>query len=88
MEQLILHYAQEGLYLSILISLPVLLAALIVGLIISILQAATQIQEQTLTFVPKFIAIAIIIYLLGNWMLTHLVSFAQHSFLILSEAVQ
>lgn len=88
MEQLILHYAQEGLYLSIIISLPVLLIALIIGLIISILQAATQIQEQTLTFVPKFIAIAIIIYLFGKWMLSHLVNFAQHSFIILSEVVQ
>ena len=56
-------------------SAPMLLVALIVGLIISIFQATTQIQEQTLAFVPKIIAVFIVILIFGPWMLTTMVDF-------------
>ncbi len=82
MEQIILRIGQEGLYIAILISLPIVLTALIVGLIIGIIQAATQIQEQTITFVPKLIAIAFVIYFLGKFMLMHIVNYMQRSLLI------
>ncbi len=60
---------------AFLISAPTLIAALVVGLVISIFQAATQIQEMTLTFVPKIIAVAVVILLFGPWMLRVMVSF-------------
>jgi flagellar biosynthetic protein FliQ len=84
MEQIILRIGLEGLYIAFLISLPVVLTALAIGLFISIIQAATQIQDQTITFVPKLIGIAVIIYLFGGWMLSHIVNFMNRSFQILS----
>ena len=67
--------ASDALFLIIKVSAPVLLVSLIVGLIISIFQTVTSIQEQTLTFVPKIIAVFLTIILLGNWMLTELSGF-------------
>ena len=60
----------DSMQLTVMISLPILLVALVVGLIISILQATTSIQEQTLTFVPKLIIIALILLVAGTWMMT------------------
>lgn len=60
--------AVEALYLVLLVSGPVLLASMGVGLAIGLLQAATQVQEQTLTFVPKLVAVALVLALLGSWM--------------------
>ena len=59
----------EALYLIIQVSLPVLLVSLVVGLIISIFQTVTSIQEQTLTFVPKIVAVFLVMILAGSWML-------------------
>ncbi len=67
--------ASQALFLVIKVSAPVLLVSLIVGLIISIFQTVTSIQEQTLTFVPKIIAVFLALILLGNWMLTELSGF-------------
>jgi flagellar biosynthesis protein FliQ len=61
--------AGEALYLILLLSLPPLLASLVVGLVISMLQALTQVQEQTLTFVPKIIATIIALIIFSGWML-------------------
>ena len=63
----------NALYVIIKVSLPVLLVSLIVGLIISIFQTVTSIQEQTLTFVPKIIAIFLTLILLGSWMMNTMV---------------
>ena len=63
---------QRGVLQILLIASPLLLSALLVGLIVAILQAATSIQEQTLTFVPKIFTILIILALLGRWMFTSL----------------
>ncbi|MGY1615836.1 flagellar biosynthesis protein FliQ [Geodermatophilus sp. SYSU D00691] len=62
------------------VSAPVLLTALLVGFAISLFQAATQIQEQTLTFVPKIIAVSIALLVTGNWVLAEMVSFTQGLF--------
>jgi len=67
--------ANEALYLIIKTSAPVLLVSLVVGLIISIFQTVTSIQEQTLTFVPKVIAIFVTIMIIGHWMLTQMTDF-------------
>jgi flagellar biosynthetic protein FliQ len=64
------------LWTALIVSAPVLLATLVVGLIISIVQVATQIQEITLSYVPKLLAAAIVLILLGGWMLSELTQFA------------
>ena len=67
--------AREAMYLIIRVSLPVLLVSLVVGLIISIFQTVTSIQEQTLTFVPKIIAIFLALVLFGQWMMYSMVEY-------------
>ncbi len=67
--------ASSALYLVIKVAAPVLLVSLIVGLLISIFQTVTSIQEQTLTFVPKILAVFLSLIILGNWMLTELSGF-------------
>jgi flagellar biosynthesis protein FliQ len=62
------------------VAAPILLTALLVGFLISLFQAATQIQEQTLSFVPKMIAVAIALLVTGNWVLNELVSFTEGLF--------
>ncbi len=71
-ENIIIDIVRQALYLVIKTSAPMLLISLVVGLIISILQTVTSIQEQTLTFVPKLIAIFIVIMLFGGWILNSL----------------
>lgn len=72
-EDLVLDIAREALLTIIVVSAPVLLIALVVGLIISIFQTVTSIQEQTLAFVPKIVAVFLGLLIFGPWMLTRLV---------------
>ncbi len=65
---------------AIKVALPVLLVSMAVGLVISILQAATQIHEQTMTFVPKLIAIAAVLVILGAWMMETMCDFTKYIF--------
>jgi flagellar biosynthetic protein FliQ len=67
--------AKQTLFLVLILTGPPVLTALLVGLTISILQATTQIQEQTLTFVPKLVAVVAILAISGPWMLAQLISF-------------
>jgi flagellar biosynthetic protein FliQ len=69
----------------ILIAGPILLVAMVVGLVISILQATTQIQEQTLSFVPKLLTVFISLIILGNFMLNVLIEFTKSLFKIMSS---
>ena len=66
---------KDALWLILKLSAPILIVSILIGLIISIFQAATQIHEQTLTFVPKIIVIAIILIVAGSWMLTNLTEY-------------
>ena len=70
---------QQGLYLLLLVSAPVLLTVLAVGLLVSVFQAATQINEATLSFVPKVIAAVAVLALAGPWMLNTLVEYLQRT---------
>jgi flagellar biosynthesis protein FliQ len=72
--------AAQTMLLAAKVSAPILLTALLVGFVISLFQAATQIQEQTLSFVPKMIACAIALLVSGNWVLNELVSFTHTLF--------
>ncbi len=71
----VIDIASQALFLIIKVSLPVLLVSLCVGLIISIFQTVTSIQEQTLTFVPKIVAVFLSLILLGSWMINAIVEF-------------
>ena len=65
----VLDIAREAIYTIVIVSAPMLLVALVVGLIISIFQTVTSIQEQTLTFVPKILAVFLFMIIAGSWML-------------------
>ena len=67
--------SSEALYLVIKVAAPLLLVSLVVGLIISIFQTVTSIQEQTLTFVPKIIAVFFTLIVLGHWILNEMTQF-------------
>lgn len=67
----------EALWLIIILAAPILLVTLVVGLIVSIFQTVTSIQEQTLTFVPKILAVFLMLILIGGWMLNQTTSFME-----------
>lgn len=73
----VLDIAREALTVSAKLALPLLLVSLVVGTIISLLQAVTQVQEMTLTFVPKVLAIGMVLMVGGGWMLNTLVEFTR-----------
>ena len=74
-EEYIIHLMREAFYTLFILSAPVLFASMIVGLLISIFQAATSIQEFTLTFVPKLVVIAIVLVMTLPWMIETMLSF-------------
>jgi flagellar biosynthesis protein FliQ len=76
----VMEIGRQAIEVTLLISAPMLLAALIVGLIISIFQAATQLNEATLQFVPKLVVMFLILLLAGPWMLQYLVDYIQRLF--------
>ena len=69
-----------ALVLALKLGLPVLIAAVVIGLIIAILQAATQVHEQTLSFAPKAIVVAIVLLLFGPWMMNSCIEFCNYIF--------
>ena len=76
----VITIAEEGIWMVLLICGPLLILALVVGLIVSIFQATTQIQEQTLAFVPKIVAVLLGIIFFGPWMLSQLLSYTNDIF--------
>ncbi len=81
------HLGQQGLYMLLLVSAPVLLTVLLVGLVVSVFQAATQINEQTLSFVPKVVAAVAVLAIAGPWMLTMLVEYIQRTLLAIPSTL-
>lgn len=77
----------EALYLALWVSAPALVVALVVGLVVAVLSAATQVQEQSLTFVPKLVGVSIVLAVFGSWMATQLVGFTEHLFLAIPTLV-
>jgi flagellar biosynthetic protein FliQ len=78
---------QQGLVLLLLVSAPILLAVLLVGLVVSVFQAATQINEATLSFVPKIVAAVAVLAVAGPWMMTTLVDYLRGVLLAIPGAV-
>ena len=77
---MVIKLAEQSIYLIILISAPLLLIALGVGLLVSVFQAMTQIQEQTLAFIPKILAVFLSLVIFGPWMLTMLLDYTRDLF--------
>ncbi|SHJ67851.1 flagellar biosynthetic protein FliQ [Hathewaya proteolytica DSM 3090] len=84
-EALVLSVLKDALITSIMISAPIILTAVLVGLIISIFQATTQIQEQTLTFVPKIVIAGIVGIIFGGWMMNKGIQFTTRIFELISN---
>ncbi len=76
----IVDLAKEALWVTALVSAPLLVVALLVGLLVGILQAATSVNEASLSFIPKLIAMALAIVLFGNWQLSVLTDYARAIF--------
>ncbi|MER3403374.1 MAG: flagellar biosynthetic protein FliQ [Armatimonadota bacterium] len=76
----VLELGRQALLIGLQVSMPILLTALIVGLLVSVFQAVTQIQEMTLQFIPKIIAVGLITIVAGGWMLTQMVEFTVRVF--------
>jgi flagellar biosynthesis protein FliQ len=76
----VMELGRQAIEVTLIIAAPMLLAALVVGLIISIFQAATQINEATLQFVPKLVALFLTLLFAGPWMLQYLIDYIQRLF--------
>jgi flagellar biosynthetic protein FliQ len=85
--QQVFSTGQQGLYLLLTVSAPILLVVLVVGLVVSIFQAATQINEATLSFVPKIIGAVAVLAVMGPWMMTTLVDYLRSILLSIPTAV-
>ncbi|HZO36554.1 MAG TPA: flagellar biosynthesis protein FliQ [Solirubrobacteraceae bacterium] len=81
-----LGYALQALMLGLKICMPLLGAALIVGLLISVFQSVTQIQEMTLSFIPKLLALCVVLLVAGPWMLDQLVSYTHDTYASIPRA--
>ncbi|HUH31063.1 MAG TPA: flagellar biosynthesis protein FliQ [Rhodanobacter sp.] len=73
----VMEFGQHAMYVAMLVSAPLLLTALAVGLLVGVIQAATQINEMTLSFIPKLMAMAVVALVAGPWMLRLLVQFTR-----------
>ncbi|WP_373600042.1 flagellar biosynthesis protein FliQ [Paraclostridium bifermentans] len=76
-ESIVVSIVKETLYTAMLVGGPILILSLLVGLLVSIFQATTQIQEQTLSFIPKLIVVALTLVVGGSWMLNEVVQFTN-----------
>ncbi len=76
----VLQIFRSAMYMAFKIAAPLLIASILIGLVIAIFQAATQIHEQTLTFVPKVVVIGLMLVVLGSWMITNFKEFFDQIF--------
>jgi len=86
-QDVVISLATQALSLTMKVALPLLLAGLTVGLVVSVFQAVTQIQEQTLTFIPKILATFAVLLIGGPWMLNQLLSYAQELWLSIPQII-
>lgn len=84
----IMEFGQHALFVAMLVAAPLLLTALAVGLLVGVIQAATQINEMTLSFIPKLIAMALVALITGPWMLRVLVQFTKQLIESLPSAIR
>lgn len=84
----VISVIQESVTMILLISAPMLLIGLLVGLLVSVFQATTQIQEATLAFVPKIVAVLLSIVIFGPWMISSLVHYTEELFMNLNNFIR
>lgn len=87
-QQDILHLGAQAMILSLKLSAPILLVSLAIGVLISLVQAVTQVQEMTLSFVPKLAGIALVFVVAGGWMLQQMIAFTTQLFQSIPRLVQ
>ena len=85
--QEVLTLGQQALWTGVIVAAPLMLTALAVGLVVSVLQAATQINEQTLSFLPKLVAMIVTLVITGPWMLAYYTDFMRRLFESIPSAV-
>jgi len=76
-QDVVINISMQAMQLAFMVALPLLLVALVVGLVVSVFQAVTQIQEQTLSFIPKVVGLAVVVVVLGPWMLGQLLVYTE-----------
>ena len=84
-ETQIVDLAHSAMYIASVTALPILIVCLVVGLIVSIFETITQIHEQSLTFVPKVIAVVLLIAIMGGWMVSELEGFTREIFAVIAK---
>ncbi len=84
-QEFVIYIVNRTIYIALIISTPMLAAGLLIGLLISIFQAVTQINEMTLTFIPKIIVTALVMVVFLPWMVTTLLDFTNYLFGLFSE---
>jgi flagellar biosynthetic protein FliQ len=77
-QDVVISIAMDAMAVALKIGLPLMLVGLIVGLLVSIFQAVTQIQEMTLTFIPKILALGVVLMIAGPWMLSELMTYTEN----------
>ncbi|MBO9689483.1 flagellar biosynthesis protein FliQ [Roseateles chitosanitabidus] len=85
--QQVFTIGQQGLYVLLLVAAPLLLTVLAVGVLVSVFQAATQINESTLSFVPKIVAAVLVLAVAGPWMISTLVEYIQRTLQSIPQAL-
>ena len=83
----VINVSMQAMQLAFKISMPLLLVGLVVGLVISVFQAVTQIQEQTLTFIPKIVGMGLVLVIAGPWMLSEVVTYTAQLYGSIPELV-
>jgi flagellar biosynthesis protein FliQ len=76
-QDVVINVSMQAMQLAFMVAMPLLLVALVVGLVVSVFQAVTQIQEQTLTFIPKIVAMGATLVVAGPWMLNQVVAYTE-----------
>ncbi len=76
-QDVVINIAMQAMAIAFKVAMPLLLVGLVIGLVVSVFQAVTQIQEQTLTFIPKIVGMGLVLVVAGPWMLSEVVTYTQ-----------
>ena len=83
----VINLATQAMTLALEVAGPLLLVGLVIGLVVSLFQAVTQIQEMSLSFIPKIVGVDVVVVILGPWMLSHVISYTQNLYTSIPQLV-
>jgi flagellar biosynthetic protein FliQ len=86
-EDTVVNLATQAMTLALKVAGPILIVGLVIGIIVSLFQAVTQIQEQSLSFIPKIVAVGVVIMVLGPWMLTQIVDWTENLYMSIPQLI-